>query len=448
MKFSVKQLAEITGAEILKNEVDETLLFEISTDTRTIGEKNVFLPIVGERFDGHDFIKAALNNGVKGYFTQKYIIENDAEFILKVKDTLAAYLQIANFYKRMVNPKTVAITGSAGKTTTKEMAYSVFSQKYKTHKSELNHNNEIGLAQTLLSMPKDTEVLVVEMGMRGLGEIELLSKYAEPDIAIIANVGSAHIGRLGSKENIAKAKFEITKYLKPDGILIANKNCYLEKINNIKDRTIEFSLSSKDLKISDLNEDCSIFIYKGSKYKINLSGEYNIENSLAVIEAGLKLEMTPSQIAQGLKFFKPIENRWQIEKIFGAEIVNDAYNANPESMEATIKNFLSVYNGRKIVVLGDMGELGDEEVNLHRKLGEDIMDLKYDILLTIGHLSKNISDVDTSRSVHYQTIDGGVMYLKNNLKRGDKVLIKASRSMKFETIIDKLKEIEKIYGEF
>ena len=252
MDFSVKQLADITGAEILKNEVDETSMFEISTDTRTIGKKNVFLPIIGERFDGHDFIEKALEKGATGYFTQKDIIESGAKFVLKVKDTLIAYLQAANFYKKTVNPKTVAITGSAGKTTTKEMAYSVFSQKYKTHKSELNHNNEIGLAQTLLSMPKDTEVLVVEMGMRGLGEIELLSKYAEPDIAIISNVGSAHIGRLGSKENIAKAKFEITKYLSPKGILIANKNEYLEKINNIKERTIEFSLSSKDLQISDL----------------------------------------------------------------------------------------------------------------------------------------------------------------------------------------------------
>ena len=443
MIFSIKQLAKITGAKILKSEIKEDLCFEISTDTRTINKNNVFLPIIGQNFDGHDFIEKALENGALGYFTSKEIVSDKAKFVLLVEDTLIAYLTLAKFYKDKINPKTIAITGSAGKTTTKEMAYSIFSQKYKTHKSALNHNNEIGLAQTLLSMPENTEVLIVEMGMRGLGEIELLSKYAEPDIAIISNIGSAHIGRLGSKENIAKAKFEITKYLKSDGILIANKNRYLEKINDIKNRTIEFSLASKDLEITKMVAGYSKFNYKGGKYRINLPGDYNIQNSLGVIEAALHLGLSENIIAKGLSSFRSIQNRWQIESVVGANIINDSYNANPESMMATIKNFLRLYKGRKILVLGDMGELGKDEVMFHKAIGKSIKNMNFDILLTVGNLSRNISDAVLEKSIHFPKTEGCIIYLKNNLKAGDWVFIKGSRSMELDKIVTSLKELRK-----
>ena len=441
MDFSVKELAKITNAKFLKNEIEENLRFEISTDTRTINKKNVFLPIIGQKFDGHDFIEKALDNGVLGYFTSKKIISDKAKFVLQVKDTLIAYLTLAKFYKEKINPITIAITGSAGKTSTKEMAYSVFSQKYKTHKSALNHNNEIGLAQTLLSMPEDTQVLVVEMGMRGLGEIEFLSKFAEPDIAIISNIGSAHLGRLGSKENIAKAKFEITKYLKPNGILIANKNKFLEKINNIKDRTIEFSLADDELEITKMTAGYSKFNYKGGKYRINLPGDYNIQNSLAIIEAASYLKMSERKIAKGLSTFRSIQNRWQIESVFGANIVNDAYNANPESMMATIKNFLNLYKGRKILVLGDMGELGKDEILFHKEIGKNLKKMKFDILLTVGTLSKNISEENLEKAIHFPKTDGCINFLKNNLKDGDWVFIKGSRAMELDKIIAELKKL-------
>lgn len=443
MDFTIKELAEITKADIIKSGVLDGFRYTISTDSRDIDAEKIFLPIVGENFDGHDFIEAAVKKGVTAYFTEKDIIINDAKWILKVGDTKEAYLQIANYYKRRINPKTIAITGSAGKTTTKEMAYSIFSRCFKTHKSQLNHNNEIGLAQTLLSMPRDTEVLIVEMGMRGLGEIELLSKYAEPDIAIITNIGSAHIGRLGSIENIAKAKYEITKHLKTDGMLIAHKNEHIEKMNSIKDRTLYFSLSSKDLKGIDLNAEYSEFIYKGVGYRINLSGEYNIQNALSVIEAAICYGISFNKIKEGLENFNQIENRWQKDKVLEANIINDSYNANPESMIATIKNFLAVHSGRKILVLGDMGELGKHEALYHKELGEKIKNLKYDLLITIGKLSKYISDIDTARSIHFTSVEACSYYLKNNLQKGDWVLLKASRSMELEKIIKNLKEVDK-----
>lgn len=215
MRFLVDDLKRATNAEV-KGSLDAD--YEISTDTRTIKKGDLYLPLKGANFDGENFCDKAIEAGAAGCFCTKD--DCTADFTLKVPDTLTAYLQIANFARRKYNPKVIGITGSSGKTTTKEMVYSVISEKFKTHKTFSNHNNEIGFCQTVLSMPEDTEVLIVEMGMRGLGEIELITKYSEPDYAIITNAGSAHIGRLGSLDNIAKAKCEITKYLK--NTLIAN----------------------------------------------------------------------------------------------------------------------------------------------------------------------------------------------------------------------------------
>ena len=207
--FNKEELIEITGAKVLKDN-GLNLDFTVSTDTRTISDKDIYLPLKGETFDGEAFIDKAVENGAKAYFTSQNRINDKADIVLKVKDTKEAYLKLAQYYRKKINPAVVGITGSAGKTTTKEMVYSVLSAKYKTHKTFSNHNNEIGFCQTVLSMPEDTQMLIVEMGMRGLGEIELITKYLNPDYAIVTNCGSAHVGRLGSLDNIAKAKCEIS----------------------------------------------------------------------------------------------------------------------------------------------------------------------------------------------------------------------------------------------
>ncbi|NLF84417.1 MAG: UDP-N-acetylmuramoyl-tripeptide--D-alanyl-D-alanine ligase, partial [Candidatus Gastranaerophilales bacterium] len=225
MKLSVEKLVEITGGKIVVGE-KSACEFGISTDTRTIQKEELFIPLKGENFDGHDFIKAAVEKGCGGFFTEKGLSEvaqrDYKGYVIKVDDALEAYLRIARYARREINPQIVAVTGSAGKTSTKELIFCVLATTFRTHKSALNYNNEIGLCRTLLSMPNDTQYAVVEMGMRGLGEIELLSKYSEPDIAVITNVGTAHIGRLGSIENIAKAKCEITSYLKKGGLFLSH----------------------------------------------------------------------------------------------------------------------------------------------------------------------------------------------------------------------------------
>lgn len=455
MKFNEKEIAAACGAEVLKSKSDE-LKFGISTDTRTIKAGEIYLPLKGETFDGEKFIEQALQKGAIGYFTTSDVIFGGAELVFKVKDTLTAYLSLARFYRRKVNPVTVAITGSSGKTTTKEMVFSVLNRKFTTHKTFSNHNNEVGLCQTILEMEEDTEALIVEMGMRGIGEIELLSKFSEPDYAIITNAGSAHIGRLGSLDNIAKAKSEIVKYLKTDGVLIANDNERLKKFTkDFNGEKIWFSIS--DVVILEQKCGYSKFVYKENEYELNVEGNYNIENSLAAIELGLKLGMTYEEIKSGLLDYHPIEKRWEAEKAGKFNIINDSYNANPESMKASVSTFIDLYEN-PVVVLGNMGELGKDEVQLHRTVGKYLADLilkrnkavKNGILkevkfLTVGTLAEKIGEELKNADIFVKNFEDNIeasRYILDNIDGGSTIFLKASRAMKFETIIEFLRENE------
>ena len=438
MRLTIDEIIEATNAQpIMASEDEED--FAISTDTRTIGQGMLYLPLKGEKFNGFDFIDKALEAGASGYFTENADDVNlNADVILLVKNTKTAYLQIAEYYKKKVNPKTILITGSSGKTTVKEMMSAVTSVKFKTHKTKLNHNNEIGLCQTLISMPEDTQVLVAEGGMRGLGEIELISKHTKPDRAIITNVGTAHIGRLGSVENIAKAKCEIVKYLKKDGALIAPENKLIRQFNDFSGKSVYVDF--KNIKILDANENGSKFIYGGAEYFLPQEGEHNVQNACLVIETALSLGMTPDEIAEGLKNFKSIDNRWQIEEVGNFKIINDCYNSNPESVKAAIKTFLSLYEGKKILVLGDMGELGESAVKYHVETGDYLNNFDFDCLLTCGELSKNINP-QKGNTVHFEDKKSLAKYMADNFKEPTSVLLKASRSMKFEEIIEEIKNI-------
>ncbi|MDD3238453.1 MAG: UDP-N-acetylmuramoyl-tripeptide--D-alanyl-D-alanine ligase [Candidatus Gastranaerophilales bacterium] len=441
MKLTVEELVKATNAELIKAE-DLLSEFSISTDSRTVKKGQIYLPLKGEKFDGAQYIASSLERGASGYFTSDpSLCHEEATCIFLVEDTKIAYLQIARFIRRKYNPITIAITGSSGKTTTKEMMASVASVAFKTHKSILNHNNEIGLCQTILSMPKDTNVLIVEMGMRGLGEIELLSKYAEPDISIIANVGSAHVGRLGSLNNIALAKCEITSHQHKEGTLFAHDDKLIKKNNKYEGETSYFSLDDSALKILELNSTNSVFEYKNQIYKLNIEGEHNIQNALPVINAGLKLGIKPEDITKGLAEFKQIEKRWEMENISGYNVLNDSYNANPDSMAAAIRTFTKSYASPKILVLGDMGELGKDEKKYHNELGHIIATMDYDCLLTFGSLAKFIKPKNMRVRQHFETKNEIVSYIKDNIPKGANILLKASRSMKFEDIIEELKNI-------
>ena len=438
--MKIRDLIAATNAKVLRI-FDEDRDVRISTDTRTIQNGDFYLPLKGASFDGEKFINQAIEKGAIGAFcTTPQAVENQVT-LLQVDDTLKAYLELANFRREKLNFTVVAITGSSGKTTTKELVASVLSEKFKTFKTPLNHNNEIGFCQTIFEAPDDTQVLVLEMGMRGLGEIELLSKYSEPDITIISNVGTAHIGRLGSRENIAKAKCEIVKYQRGN-VFIAHDDELIKNTVQFDGEKIYYSL--RDVKILEKKEHYSKFEYQNNIYELNVGGDYNIENALSAINAGMKLGMNVKEIKDGLKKYAPIEKRWEAVNASGYEIINDSYNANPESMRAFIDTIFELYKN-SVIILGDMGELGDDEIRYHKELGIYInshKNLTDDIMvLSIGNLSKYITDdVKKCYSKHFETIEDAVDFIKNNVIKQRKIFLKASRSMKFERIIEELKK--------
>ena len=442
--MKISELIEATNAKVLR-EPEEDLEVRISTDTRTIQKGDFYLPLKGASFDGEKFIQQALDKGAAGAFctTSPFALREldgkRAQALLQVDDTLKTYLKLANYRRNKLNFTVVAVTGSSGKTTTKELTAAVLSEKFKTFKTPLNHNNEIGLCQTIFEAPDDTQVLVLEMGMRGLGEIEVLSKCAEPDITIISNVGTAHIGRLGSRENIAKAKCEIVKYQRGN-VFIAHDDELIKKTVEFEGEKIFYLL--KDVRILEKNKHYSKFEYGNNIYELNVGGDYNIENALAAINTGLKLGMSVNEIQAGLKKYAPIEKRWEAVKAGGFEIINDSYNANPESMRAFVDTIFELYT-KPVLVLGDMGELGEDEIRYHKELGEYInthKNLKPEIaVLSVGNLSKYITDeIKNCNSKHFETIEETINYIKTNIQPDSKIFLKASRSMKFERIIEGL----------
>lgn len=425
--MKIRELIDATGAKVLR-ECNLEQEVRISTDTRTIQSGDFYLPLKGASFDGEKFIEQALAKGAVGTFC------TGNGGTLQVKDTREAYLQLANYRRRKLDFTVVAITGSSGKTTTKELVAATLSEKFRTFKTPLNHNNEIGFCQTIFETPDNTEILVLEMGMRGFGEIELLSKYAEPDITVISNVGTAHIGRLGSKENIAKAKCEIVKHQRGK-VFIAHDDELIRKTVDFSGKKVFYSL--KDVKILEKDTNYSEFEYKNNVYKLNVGGDYNIENALAAINVGEALKMTVGEIQEGLKKYHPIEKRWEAVNSGGYDIINDSYNANPESMRAFIDTICELYKDY-IIVLGDMGELGENEIRYHRELGEYINQKGIGkTVISIGSLSENITEA--CGGVHFGTVEEAVDFIRKNVSKDKKIFLKASRSMKFERIIKELK---------
>lgn len=442
MMFKREELIEATSAQCLvSNVVDNE--FSVSTDTRTIRKGDIYLPLKGANFDGEKFIEQALSLGAVGYFTTSANVFDKADLVLKVEDTKEAYLNLAKFYRLKMDPKTVMITGSSGKTTTKELVYAVLSQKFKTQKTFSNHNNEIGFCQTVLGMSDDTEALVVEAGMRGLGEIELISTHLMPDFAIITNSGTAHIGRLGSLENIAKAKCEIAAGLNSNGAIISLNQDIIKENLKYCGKKIFYSLD--DVNVLERKIGYSKFEYKDNIYELNVEGDYNIENSLAAIELGYCLGLTYDEIHKGLMSYKPIEKRWEIENVSGINFINDSYNANPDSMKASVKTFIELYE-KPVVVLGNMGELGENEIQYHREVGLYLSKLRKDVrYLLVGDLASEIGNVLAQKGFKVESFENTKQVASAILEtctNGETVFLKASRSMEFEKIIEIIRGIK------
>ncbi|MDG5785910.1 UDP-N-acetylmuramoyl-tripeptide--D-alanyl-D-alanine ligase [Evansella sp. AB-P1] len=426
----------------------------VSTDTRTIQKGNLYIPIVGENFNGHDFVNVAVENGAVGALWQKNQPSPPEDVpLLYVEDTLLALQNLGKSYLETLPAKVVGITGSNGKTTTKDMVSSVLGTTYKVQKTVGNYNNHIGLPLTILQLEEDTEIAVLEMGMSGRGEIELLSTIATPEAAIITNIGESHLQDLGSREGISEAKLEITTGLKEKGTLVihGDEPLLTEKVANSPFHIVTFGSTDKNdyfpVHIQQ-NNDGTFFTINGredTELFIPVLGKHNINNALSAIAIAEMLNVTISNIKKGLERIKITAMRMElIQGADGVAVINDAYNASPTSMDYAIElvQDLKGYK-KKIVVLGDMLELGDKEESFHYDVGKKIDPSKIDFVFTLGRLGSKIAEAakfNFSESKVISTNDKATLItnLKEIVEDGDIVLVKGSRGMKLEEVVSAL----------
>ena len=456
--LTIKNILEVTKGKLLVGN-EEYICKNYSKDTRIIKKEECYIGIKGENFDGNMFWEKALENGASTVIVQNVEIEAGKlkkwsnKNIIKVENTLEALYEIARYKRNLYDIPIIAITGSVGKTSTKDIVANVVSKKYKTLKTEGNNNNNIGLPFTILKM-KDEEAVVLEMGMNHFGEISLLASIANPNICIITNIGTSHIGNLGSRENILKAKLEILEGSKKRAVIINNDNDLLHKWyeeNKEKYNIKTYSIKEKSdvmAKNIDLKEQSSNFTCKinGKEEKITVpvGGEHFILNSLCAITVGEVLGIENKKIIEGIEKFELTKKRMDIYDLKeGIKIINDAYNASLESMKASLKVLSKFNENRKIAVLGDMFELGDYAEEIHKKVGEEVAKNNVDILITSGKNSKYIAE-----TAEKELKKENIYYLENKeeiekllqkiVKPGDVILFKASNGMKFYEIAERM----------
>ena len=440
--MKIKEILKITNGKLICG--DENLdIQNFEKDTRIIQKGDMYVAIKGEKFDGNDFYKDAINKGAVACLMSKEPDEKIGSIVL-VENTVKAIQQIAAYKRSQVDIPVVAVTGSVGKTSTKDIVAAVMSQKYKVLKTQGNLNNDIGLPFTLLRL-HDENAIVVEMGMNHFGEISLLTSIAKPTLAIITNIGTAHIGNLGSRENILKAKLEILEGLQGNSVIINNDNDLLSdwaEKNKEKYNIITYGINNKNSKYvaEDIHsyEDRSEYRIEGKEVVVPVGGEHFVLNSLCAIAVGRYFDIPMAKITEGISGFELTKGRMEIEKAkCGASIINDTYNANYDSMKAAIEYLEKIEGKRKIAVLGDMKELGEYSESLHRKVGEEVKNI--DILITIGELAKCIEETaDVREMLHFDNNESALEYLKKIMKKDDIILLKASNSMKFGDIAKEL----------
>ncbi len=455
-KITIRKILTATGGKLISGN-EETIISSITTDSRKAEEGVLFVALKGDNFDGNDFAEGFLQGG-EAVVVEKNISPVNGKSIIKVDDTKKALRDIAKYYRSKFNIPVVGVTGSVGKTSTKDMLASVLSQKFNTLKTQGNFNNEIGLPLTVFNLTKDNEIAVLEMGMNNFGEISRLTNIAQPSIAVITNIGTAHIGNLGSQQNILKAKLEILEKLTPNGIVVLNgddKILYSLK-GKLPHTVIYYGIDNLKADIVATNiilgADKSKFKVKinGKTYsfEVNVIGQHHIYNALASIIVGLQQKVEIEKIIKGVAEFSSGSMRQSIVKLEGITLIEDCYNASSASMEAALK-VLSQIGGanRTIAVLGDILEQGDYSEKAHRQVGTAVAEFEINKLITVGTDSKYIADEAKKRGItDILSFDNNALateYLISEVKKDDTVLFKASRGMKLEEISDKLKEMFK-----
>ncbi len=431
--FTLAEIAAACGGEYVGDpSLKNACITSVERDSRRIQNGSLFLAIPGERVDGHDFIESCFDSGAVCAICEKPPKNASKPYIL-VPSTLAAVKKIGRAYREKFDIPVVGVSGSVGKTSTKEMLYAVLSQKYKTHKTEGNLNNELGVPLTLLSMPEDAEAAVIEMGISGFGEMTRLSEMAQPTICVLTIIGCCHLENLGDRDGVLKAKTEMFRHARDNAAYILNgdddKLCTVTEVNG--KAPIFFGISEKNR---------YHLCFDGNRLDVTIPaiGTYMVSNALAAVAAGKLLGLSDEELKRGVESYKTVGSRAHVINTDSLRVIDDCYNANPTSVKAsldTLKNF----DGRTVAILGDMKELGANELALHYDTGAYAKELGIDRVVGVGPLAKELAH--GAEDVWFESIEALTPELTAILRKGDTVLVKASHSMHFEKIVEILRQL-------
>lgn len=462
--MTLENIEKACGGRYIGTEAEKkTEVLGVVIDSRQVESGYLFVAIPGEKVDGHKFIPDVFAKGAAAVLSEQQLEDPAGPYIL-VESTTKALRDLAEYYRKSLDIKVVGITGSVGKTSTKEMIASVLSEKYRVLKTEGNYNNEIGLPLTIFKIRAEHEVAVLEMGISEFGEMHRLAIMANPDICVITNIGLCHLENLKTRDGILKAKTESFAHLKKDGIAILNgDDDKLSTIRQVGDKEPVFYGMEEKM---EYREDAKKSVYatgvenlglygmqarihtpEGERdVRIPIPGEHNVYNALAATAVGLSLGLSLDQISSGILKAKTIGGRTNLLNTGSMTVIDDCYNANPVSMKASI-DVLATAEGRKIAVLGDMGELGENEKKLHYEVGEYLAKKEIDVLFCAGELSEEIAkaaqkESKTCEVYYFKTRDALLEQLLPFLKKGDTVLVKASHFMEYPKIVKALTDCQ------
>lgn len=451
LPLKVTEIIKATGGRLISGDITG-IITDITTDSRKAGTGSLFAAIRGERADGHDYIDDVFSKGAVCVLSEKEIKAEGA--VILVENTIAALGKIARLLMEKLCVPVVGITGSVGKTTTRDMTYSVVSKLFNTLKNEGNLNNELGVPLTVFRADNDTEAAVMEMGMDNFGEIDRLSSIVTPYVSAITNIGMSHIERLGSQENIYLAKSEIFKNTRQNGTVILNGDdkILMSHKDEIAQKVITVGVKNQNADIVaydiESTQNSVSFTLKGMGREFSVTlpvpGEHNVINALLASAVGIVFDIPSSEICNALSDFSMTKMRMDIISGERLTIINDCYNAAPDSMRAAL-SVLSKYDGRKVAVLGDIKALGEYSYTAHKDLGLDVVKNNIDILVTIGsqaaHIAQGANEcgMDSSHIFSAETIEEAQTELSKIIKTNDVVLVKASRAMALENITEFLK---------
>ncbi|QPS28972.1 UDP-N-acetylmuramoyl-tripeptide--D-alanyl-D-alanine ligase [Clostridium perfringens] len=451
LELNLQEIVKATKGALLK-EADVKEIKAVSTDTRKIEEGTMFIALKGENFNENNYVLDAFNKGAKIAIVDEVKCDlnelKEDVALIKVQNTGRALMDLAKFYREKLGLKVVGITGSAGKTSTKDLVAAVLSYKYKVFKTKGNFNNEIGLPLMILELDSTYDVAILEMGMRGLGQIKELAEIASPDLGIITNIGISHIEILKTRENILKAKMEIATFFdKNNTLVVCGNDDFLGALPEAEYKIVKtgvgenFKIGAKNIALEELSSKFTV--YDGEKeeeFSLDMPGEHNISNLMLGIAIAKELGVSFEEMKRGLKNIEATSMRLELIKKDGFSILNDCYNSSPVAVKSAIDVMKNIEGKRRIAVLGTMRELGHKSEEAHEEIGKYAKENGIEKVLCFGDFSENIKEGYGEGCTVYENKEELIKDLLNIICDGDIILVKASRSLKFEEITKALLE--------